>query len=86
MAWWSRQSELRQQPRWMFLTLALTLVGGGMATSFTRVNQLWQTERTRQTLESWLLAPLPTRALLGRPRSPAHYLPWRSRCLALCCS
>jgi ABC-type transport system involved in multi-copper enzyme maturation permease subunit len=42
----------------MFVTLALTLVGGGMATAFTRVSQLWHTERTRQTLESWLLARL----------------------------
>jgi ABC-type transport system involved in multi-copper enzyme maturation permease subunit len=50
------QNPLQDQPRWMFLTLALTLVGGGLATAFARVSQLWHTERTRQTLEGWLLA------------------------------
>jgi hypothetical protein len=50
------QNPLQDQPRWMFLTLALTLVGGGMATAFARASQLWHTERTRQTLEGWLLA------------------------------
>ena len=51
VGWWSGQQALQDQPRWMFLTLALSLVGGGMATAFARVSQLWHTERARQTLE-----------------------------------
>jgi ABC-type transport system involved in multi-copper enzyme maturation permease subunit len=56
MSWDFGQPAFRNQPRWMFLTLALTLVGGGMATAFARVSQLWYTERLRHTLEGWLLA------------------------------
>ncbi len=56
---WTGQAALQSQPRWMFLTLALTLVGGAMAAAFARVSQLWQTERVRQTLEGWFLAGLP---------------------------
>lgn len=53
---WSGQSWLESQPRWMFLTLALTVVGGAMAVAFARVSQLWQTERVQQTLEGWFLS------------------------------
>src|SRR4051794_9431953 len=53
---WFGQSVLQSQPSWMFLSLALALVGGAMATSFARVSQIWQTERVRQTLEGWFLS------------------------------
>ena len=56
LSWGAAETSLQGQPHWMFLTLALTLVGGGLATAFARVSQLWHTERTRQTLEGWLLA------------------------------
>jgi ABC-type transport system involved in cytochrome c biogenesis permease component len=53
---WSGQSVLQSQPRWMFMTLALSLVGGAMATAFARVSQVWQSERVQQTLEGWFLS------------------------------
>jgi hypothetical protein len=56
MNWGTGQTASQSPPRSMFLTLAVTLVGGGMATAFARVSQLWHTERMRQTLEGWLLA------------------------------
>lgn len=48
-------SVLQSQPRWLFMTLALALVGGAMATAFARVSQIWQTERVQQTLDGWFL-------------------------------
>jgi ABC-type transport system involved in multi-copper enzyme maturation permease subunit len=55
LAGWSGQTMLQSQPRWQFMTLALTLVGGGMATAFARVSQIWHTERVQQTLDGWFL-------------------------------
>jgi hypothetical protein len=53
---WSGQTVLQSQPRWLFMTLAITLVGGAMATAFGRVSQIWNTERVQQTLEGWFLS------------------------------
>jgi hypothetical protein len=52
---WSGQFVLQSQPRWLFMTLALTLVGGAMVMAFTRVSQIWHTERVQQTLDGWFL-------------------------------
>jgi ABC-type transport system involved in multi-copper enzyme maturation permease subunit len=53
---WSGQTVLQSQPHWLFMTLAITLVGGAMATAFGRVSQIWNTERVQQTLEGWFLS------------------------------
>jgi ABC-type transport system involved in multi-copper enzyme maturation permease subunit len=61
---WTGQVTLQDQPRWMYLSLALTLVGGAMAAAFTRVSQIWQTERRQKRLEGWFLSRQEPRPLV----------------------